>query len=287
MSRSRFKSILSFTEQVQYAYRLHCKRVRVYDALLSIHTSPISPDLTIASAFFEPSFQLFKASIIYTHGKIRAVIGHVQASFGVVTRNMETLWGHVALGTMPLVLQTAGVCQEASPHIVRPPVSLVSTLNMAPPPCLQLAESIPKLIGQTKLLTRTEEFFCNVRGHSFLLKSTVRRDAQAHRFPIQLKSVLPHRFSMPKRHMMREKMANQYQLDVKTLQIKSVYERVHLACYEALKPQENGGILAWPKTTTKQPGQPVYLIIGHPVNNPTMVLQTLIPMNLLSECSEP
>jgi hypothetical protein len=131
-----------------------------------------------------------------------------------------------------------------------------------------------------------------------LAKTAVKSDPRFYALPIRKAAIPPHRFSLTVREQFRKALAEKARTNPANVQLKIVFERMHMALYASIQPDELGHFLCVPKSELlgrnrdsagskailnqhSAAGQATYLVVGIRLDNKEDI-RALVPVHTLA-----
>lgn len=131
-----------------------------------------------------------------------------------------------------------------------------------------------------------------------LAKTTAKSDPRFYALPIRKTAIPPHRFSLAVREQFRKALAEKAKTQPSNVQLKVVFERMHMALYASIQPDDTGHFLCIPKsellgrnreTAASQAllnhqsvaGSATYLVVGIRLDNKEDI-RTLVPISSIT-----
>lgn len=128
-----------------------------------------------------------------------------------------------------------------------------------------------------------------------------RPDTRIYTLPIRKTPIPPHRFSLAAREKFRQALAEKAKTNAANVQLKVIFERMHMALYTSIQPDETGNLLCIPKSeligknmenrvsqamlSAAAAQEAMYLVVGVQLDNKADI-RALVPVDSITTITE-
>lgn len=155
----------------------------------------------------------------------------------------------------------------------------------------------PKTIGMPKEAMDAKYEIKSRSALEQLAQVKTRQDTRIYTLPIRKTPIPPHRFSLAAREKFRQALAEKANTNSANVQLKVIFERMHMALYTSIQPDDAGNLLCIPKSeligknmenrasqamlSAAAAQEAMYLVVGIQLDNKADV-RALVPVDSIT-----